>query len=181
MCCLRASQARLRAVLRVCAPSSALSRAPVHAARGDVRLVGRGGRGEVRGRDACATGWRGEARDISAFTCAYLGTPCGSGRDLGRFGHVWEMLCRVVWARERCSEIYLPIKLSSLEGTACHAAIDSSNPYLPKYTSLFCTFWEPNPEHGVTPLHGGGHASDDGLYRARLGVERTGRGRCTIN
>ena len=75
-------------VLRVCAPSSALSIAPVHAARGDVRLVGRGGGGEVRGRDACATGWRGEARDISAFTCAYLGTPLGSGRDLGRFGHV---------------------------------------------------------------------------------------------
>ena len=56
VCCLRASQARLRAVLRVCAPSSALSRAPVHNARGDVRLVGRGGRGEVRGRDARATG-----------------------------------------------------------------------------------------------------------------------------
>ena len=48
---------------------------PVHAARGDVRLVGRGGRGEVRGRDARATGWRVEAHDISAFTCAYLGTP----------------------------------------------------------------------------------------------------------
>ena len=96
VCCLRASQARLRAVLRVCAPSSALSRAPVHAARGDVRLVGRGGRGEVRGRDACATGWRGEARDISAFTCAYLGTPLGSGRDLGRFGRMYDR-CSIAW------------------------------------------------------------------------------------
>ena len=75
VCCLRASQARLRAVLRVCAPSSALSRAPVHAARGDVRLVGRGGRGEVRGRDARATGSRAEVPDISVFVCAYLGTP----------------------------------------------------------------------------------------------------------
>ena len=46
VCCLHASQARLaRAVLRVCAPSSALSRAPVHAARGDVRLVGGGAPG----------------------------------------------------------------------------------------------------------------------------------------
>ena len=74
-CCLRVSQARLRAVLRARGPSRALSKFPVHAARGDVRLVGRGGRGEVRGRDARATGWRVEAHDISAFTCAYLGTP----------------------------------------------------------------------------------------------------------
>ena len=88
VCCLRASQARLRAVLRVCASSSVLSRASVRGARGDVRLVGRGGRGEMRGRDARAIGWCAEVRDISVLTCAYLGTPRGYGRDLGRYGHV---------------------------------------------------------------------------------------------
>ena len=55
----------MRAVLRDWAPSKALSRAPVRAARGYVRLVGRGGAGEVRERDVRATGWRAEVRDIS--------------------------------------------------------------------------------------------------------------------
>ena len=86
--CLRASQDRLRAVFRVRATSMALSRRPVRVARGYVRLVERGRRREVRGRDACTSGWRVDAWDISAFTWAYLGTPLGSGRDLGRFGHV---------------------------------------------------------------------------------------------
>ena len=54
--CLRASQDRLRAVLRVRSTSMALSRRPVHVAHGYVRLVKRGRRGEVRGRDACTGG-----------------------------------------------------------------------------------------------------------------------------
>ena len=73
--CLRASQDRLRAVLRVRSTSMALSRRPVHVAHGYVRLVKRGRRGEVRGRDACTSGWRVDAWDISVLTCAYLGTP----------------------------------------------------------------------------------------------------------
>ena len=75
VCCLRASQARLRAVLRVCAPSSALSRAPVHAARGDVRLVGRGGRGEVRGRDACVRPAGVSRREIFRHSCVHISGP----------------------------------------------------------------------------------------------------------
>ena len=75
VCCLRASQARLRAVLRVWAPSKSLSRPPTRVARVYVRIVEREGRGEVCGRDTHATGWRAEAPDISVFMCAYLGTP----------------------------------------------------------------------------------------------------------
>ena len=54
VCCLRASQARLRAVLRVWAPSKSLSRPPTRVARIYVRIVERGGawRG-VRARRAC--------------------------------------------------------------------------------------------------------------------------------
>ena len=76
VCCLRASQARLRAVLRVWAPSKSLSRPPLLAWH--AYMCGSwsaGGRGEVCGRDARATGWRAEAPDISVFMCAYLGTP----------------------------------------------------------------------------------------------------------
>ena len=75
VCCLRASQARLRAIHRVRAPPMALSRRPVRAACGYVRLVERGDSGEVCGRDARASGWRAEAPDISIFMWAYLGTP----------------------------------------------------------------------------------------------------------
>mgnify|MGYP006885668955 CR=1 FL=1 len=75
VCCLRESQARLRAILRVRAPPMALSRRPVRAACGYVRLVERGESGEVCGRDARASGWRAEAPDISVFMWAYLGTP----------------------------------------------------------------------------------------------------------
>ena len=75
VCCLRESQARLRAILRVRAPPMALSRRPVRAACGYVRLVERGKSGEVCGRDARASGWRDEAPDISVFMWAYLGTP----------------------------------------------------------------------------------------------------------
>ena len=74
VCCLRASQARLRAVLRVWAPSKSLSRPHTRVARVYVRIVERGGRGEVCGRDARATGWRAEAPDISV-SCVHISGP----------------------------------------------------------------------------------------------------------
>ena len=66
----------------------ALSRAPIHAARRDVRLVERGGRGEERGRDTRAIGWAPRGQFFFMLVHSYLGTPLGSGSDLGRFGHV---------------------------------------------------------------------------------------------
>ena len=74
-CCLCAPQDRLRALLRVSPSSWALSACILRAAHGYVRLAACGVRGEERGRDARATGWRAEVRDISALTWAYLGTP----------------------------------------------------------------------------------------------------------
>ena len=64
-CCLCAPQDRLRALLRVSPSSWALSACILRAAHGYVRLAACGVRGEERGRDARATGWRAEVRDIS--------------------------------------------------------------------------------------------------------------------
>ena len=75
VCCLRASQARLRAVLRVWAPSKSLSRPPTRVARVYVRIVERGGRGEVCGRDARATGWRAARRRIFRYSCVHISGP----------------------------------------------------------------------------------------------------------
>ena len=72
------------------------SRAPIHAARRDVRLVERGGRGEERSRDTRAIVGRALGQFFFMLVHSYLGTPLGSGSDLGRFGHVWLMFYCVV-------------------------------------------------------------------------------------
>ena len=60
----------------------------IHAACGDARLAARGERGEERGRDTRVIGWAPRGQCFFMLVHSYLGTPLGSGSDLGRFGHV---------------------------------------------------------------------------------------------
>ena len=81
---LRASQDRARGPVRVSPPSWPLSTPTLRAAHGYMRLVGVVRRSEERGRDARDRLGALRAHDISMFVYSYLGTACGSGRDLGR-------------------------------------------------------------------------------------------------
>ena len=85
---LRASQDRARGPVRVSQPSWPLSTPTLRAAHGYVRLAACGVRGEERGRNTRAIGWAPRGHFFFMLVHSHLGTPLGSGSDLGRFGHV---------------------------------------------------------------------------------------------
>ena len=87
-CCLCPFAGCLRHEFRVRTASWALWSPTIHAACGDARLAARGERCEERGRDTRAIGWAPRGHFFFMLVHSYLGTPLGSGSDLGRFGHV---------------------------------------------------------------------------------------------
>mgnify|MGYP001473099631 CR=1 FL=1 len=124
-CCLCAPQDRLRALLRVSPSSWALSACILRAAHGYVRLAACGVRGEERGRDARATGWRAEVRDISAFrrSRAYLGTPAWWRPNGCRAGRACRARLAAASSRARCSPARCSVNTEPSSG-ACDSNIN---------------------------------------------------------